>query len=340
MMIKARAPLRIGMAGGGTDLSPFAEVHGGAVLSAAINKYVYATVVPRSDGQLSFRAADVDESWTGPCGELPGHDMLRLHAGVHERMAGEAGRRTPLSVTVTTYSEVPVGSGLGASSALVVCLVRAYAKLLGARLSPSAVARLSHQIERADLALPGGRQDHYAAAFGGVNLMEFAGDSVEVRRVRMTGPAVAELESTLLLFNTGISRDSGQISREQSVTMAQPGSSAFAPYLGMKREAFAMRDSLVRGRLDEVASSLRRGWELKTRTSARVANPAVRAVIEAALGEGAMAAKACGSGGGGHILLLADVRRRPAVQRRIAAEFAGTISTCGVELKGAGAWKC
>src|SRR5581483_330698 len=179
-VIRTRAPLRLALAGGGTDLSPYCDEFGGAVLNVTIARNAYVFIEPSEDGRVHFAARDlgIEESFS-PDPRLLRTARLAMHSGVYRRMMtsvrGEA--RRPLRIT--SYADAPAGSGLGSSSALVVALVEAFRALLGLPLGLYDVAHLAFEIERIDLGLPGGRQDHYAAAFGGANFIEFlAGDRV------------------------------------------------------------------------------------------------------------------------------------------------------------------
>jgi len=182
--IRARAPLRLGLAGGGTDLSPYCDQFGGAVLNVTIDRYAFATCTPRDDGRIVFDADDLglSEDW------LPGQEasgQLKLHQAVYSRMIREFGSGQPIPVTLRSTVDAPAGSGLGSSSALVVALVDVMRELLDAPLGVYDVARIAYEIERIELQLSGGRQDQYAAAFGGMNFIEFlAGDRVVVNPLR------------------------------------------------------------------------------------------------------------------------------------------------------------
>ena len=172
--IRARAPLRLGFAGGGTDVSPYSDEYGGLVVNATIDKFAYATITSRDDGLVELLAADGEVSWRGPASEaLPAVKGLELHTGVYNRILREFGRHEPLSISIATHSEAPPGSGLGSSSTLVVALVQAFCEYLSLPLGVYDIAHLAYEIERVDLGFAGGKQDHYAAAFGGLNFMEF-----------------------------------------------------------------------------------------------------------------------------------------------------------------------
>ena len=171
--MRARAPLRLGLAGGGTDLSSYADTFGGAVLNATIDRYAFASIQPRTDGRLVFDACDLDREETHPAASTVPASRLLLHKGVYEHMVRDYNAGQPLAITVTTVVDAPLGSGLGSSSALMVALIEAYSTYLNVPLGRYEVAQLAHHIERIELGLAGGRQDQYAAAFGGINYIEF-----------------------------------------------------------------------------------------------------------------------------------------------------------------------
>src|SRR5581483_1694880 len=211
--IRARAPLRLGLAGGGTDLSPYCDDHGGAILNATIGRYAYAHLSFRDDHRLCFSAHDVNQEYIVPlAAELPVDTGLVLHRAVHNRMVREFLRGRIHAITVTSTVDAPAGSGLGASSALVVALVEAYRAAFGLPLGRYDVARIAFEIERIELNLAGGRQDQYAAAFGGLNFMEFLpGDRVIVNPLRVSAPYLYEFEASLVVCFSGQSRASAII---------------------------------------------------------------------------------------------------------------------------------
>ena len=197
--VRARAPLRLGLAGGGTDLSPYCDQFGGAVLNVTIDRYAYAFIAPSEDGRTHFAARDlgIEESFS-PTPDLLRATRLAIHGGVYRRMMTEFNGGVLRPLRITSYVDAPPGSGLGSSSALAVALVEAFRTLLGLPLGLYDVAHLAFEIERIDLGLAGGKQDQYAAAFGGVNYIEFmANDRVIVNPLRIPRAALNELETSL-----------------------------------------------------------------------------------------------------------------------------------------------
>ena len=207
-LVRARAPLRLGLAGGGTDLSPYCDEFGGAVLNFTINRFAYAFIGLRNDQQLVFKSSDLEKTETLlVSAEVPTNKGLVLHRGAYNRIIRDFNGGIPIPMTLTTFADAPAGSGLGTSSAIVVAMVEAFRMLLDLPLGLYDVAKLAYEIERNDLHLAGGRQDQYAATFGGANFIEFlSGDRVIVNPLRIPRYHVDELEASLVTCFTGSSR--------------------------------------------------------------------------------------------------------------------------------------
>lgn len=309
--IRSRAPLRLGLAGGGTDLSPYCDIHGGAILNATIGRYAYAHLSFRDDNKLFFSAHDVKQDDIIPlAAELPLDTGLPLHRAVYNRMARDFLRGRIHAISVTSMVDAPVGSGLGASSALVVALIEAYRATFGLPLGRYDVARLAFEIERIDLGMTGGRQDQYAAAFGGLNFMEFLpGDRVVVNPLRISPPYLYEFEASLVVCFSGQSRASAII-QDQVKAVTHSDKEALAGMHQLKSDATEMKQSLLLGDIQQVSEILNRSWQAKQRTSGLVSNSAVERVFELARKNGAVAGKISGAGGGGFLMLMTDPEQR------------------------------
>lgn len=335
LSVRARAPLRLGLAGGGTDLSPYCDEHGGAILNATIGRYAYAHLSFRRDHQLCFSAHDVNaEDVTPLTAELPLDRGLRLHRAVHNRMVRDHLRGRLPAVTLTSTVDAPPGSGLGASSALVVALVEAYRAAFSLPLGPYDVARLAFEIERIDLSLAGGRQDQYAAAFGGLNFMEFLpGDRVIVNPLRIASPYLCEFEASLIVCFTGESRASAVI-QDQVRAATEHDRGALEAMHQLKSDAVDMKQALLAGNIRHVAEVLNRSWQAKRRTSQSVSNAKVEEVFELGLKNGAVAGKVSGAGGGGFLMFMADPEHR---YRLVTALNAAGAAASPVQFTGGGA---
>lgn len=314
-LVRARAPLRLGLAGGGTDVSPFPEAFGGSVLNATIALYSHATIAPRSDGKICFIAADRNETSEHPATpEIPLDPNMALHEACYNRLVREFNAGAPLPITLTTWSDVQAGSGLGSSSTLVVAILHAFREYLQVAISDYDIAELACVIEREDVALAGGMQDQYAATFGGFNFIEFFGNGrVIVNQLRISPAVVAELEARLILCYTGLSRDSSSIIRSQTANLVAGNSSAVGALKALKRDAERMKDHLLRGNLTAFAEVLGRSWETKKSLASLISNETVENVYDIARAAGACAGKVSGAGGGGFMMFMLEPTRRPQV---------------------------
>jgi D-glycero-alpha-D-manno-heptose-7-phosphate kinase len=336
--IRARAPLRLGLAGGGTDLSPYCDEYGGAILNATIGRYAYAHLSFRDDHLICFSAHDVEQDDVAPlAAELPLDSGLRLHRAVYNRIIRDFLRGRIHAISVSSTVDAPPGSGLGASSALVVALVEAYRAAFGLPLGRYDVARLAFEIERVDLNLAGGRQDQYAAAFGGVNFMEFLpNDRVIVNPLRIQPTYLYELEASLVVCFTGQSRASAII-QDQIKAVTKSDEHALQAMHQLKADAVDMKQALLRGNIQEVADVLNRSWKAKCRTSELVSNSMVQRVFELGLKNGAVAGKVSGAGGGGFVMFMTDPEQR---YRLIGGLNANGMTASSVQFTdgGAEAW--
>ncbi|MCX8112271.1 MAG: dehydrogenase [Bacteroidia bacterium] len=320
MLYRSRAPLRIGLAGGGTDVSPYAELYGGAVLNATISLYAHASLELIEEPLVILRAADKQEEARLPAlVELPLEEPLLLLRGVYNRIIRDY-VKAPLSLRLTTAVDVPPGSGLGTSSTLVVAVIGAFVEALGLPLGEYEIARLAYEIERIELAQKGGRQDQYAATFGGVNFMEFyAEDRVIVNPLRVKSEYLYELEHNLLLYYTATSRSSSAIIEIQQQRVSQGAIESIEASHRLKEEAFRMKEALLKGRIDEIGHILDVGFQHKRKLAEGVSTPLVEEIYEAARRAGATGGKISGAGGGGFMVFYCPGTTRYAVSAALAS---------------------
>lgn len=336
--VRARAPLRLGLAGGGTDVSPYSDEFGGFVLNATIDKYAYATL-SHTNNTIEFVAADIGKSFSCGINKSSGLPQgLELHAGVYNRIVKDflGGRQIPVSLT--THSEAPPGSGLGSSSTMVVAMVQAFVEYLSLPLGEYDVAKLAHDIERIDLNFAGGKQDQYAATFGGFNFMEFYHDRVIVNPLRIKSDHLAELESSLVLFYTGVSRESASIIKEQTNNVVTRNDDALNALHNVKLEAQKMKEAILQGNFENLAESLRSSWEAKKKMAHSISNAQIETIYSAAISSGALAGKVSGAGGGGFMMFLVDPAKRPEVIRTLNS-FDGQVMTAVFVEHGAHSWR-
>jgi D-glycero-alpha-D-manno-heptose-7-phosphate kinase len=268
---------------------------------------------------------------------------LALHAGVVRRMVRQFGDGRLMPMRVTSYVDAPPGSGLGSSSALVVALVEAFTARLGAPLGPYDVAHVAYEIERIELHLAGGKQDQYAATFGGTNFIEFhAGDRVIVNPLRVAPAVLNELETSLVICFTGVSRRSEAIIVEQQRGMtSDPGHTANPGVMQslhqLKQDAIEMKEALLRGEITRMAAVLNRSWEAKKRTASGISTGRIEEMYQCAFGHGAIGGKVSGAGGGGFMVFLVPPDRRIGVVRALN-EAGGTASGVHLTTQGAESW--
>jgi len=313
----ARAPVRISFGGGGTDLAAYYRRYGGLVVSAAITRYAYVVARQPADGGIHLGSADygVWEHW--PPGTIPPVvDPLPLPKAAVAWFA-EA-RLLPEGVDLFLASEVPPGTGLGSSSAMAVALTRALGAYAGRPLIRAAAAEIACDLEIDRLGMPIGKQDQYASAFGGLNAIEFTDDGVRVHPLGLSPDIVAALETRLLLFATGHTRNSSRVLAQQRAdTETKP--EVVAALHRLKALAAAMADALTAHDLDRFGRLLDDGWREKKRVSGRVSTPEIDRWYAAAREAGALGGKVTGAGGGGFLLFYCPPRRQPALRAAMAA---------------------
>ena len=303
-IIRSKAPLRIGLAGGGTDVSPYADEFGGAVLNATVNLYARTTIIPHSDGKIRFISQDLDESVTyDTTKELPMDGHLDLLKCVYNSIVHRF-NQPALSFDMITEVDVPKGSGLGSSSTVTVSVLGAFIEWLNLPLGDYDIARLAYEIERIDMKLAGGRQDQYAATFGGVNFMEFYADhKVVVNPLRVKEAILEELELNLLLYYTSTSRESATIIKRQSENFkGKKTKSVDAAHL-LKQQAAEMKEAILMGSLHKLGVILEAGWQAKKLMADGITNPEIDLLYNTAKNAGMSGGKISGAGGGGFMMM-------------------------------------
>lgn len=303
MTYRSKAPLRVGLAGGGTDVSPYCDLYGGAILNATLSLYAYATIEPLKENKIILEAIDRNEreeyDWTS---SLPINGTLDLLKGVYNRIQIDYGIKEQ-GFRLATFVDAPAGSGLGTSSTLVVAIIGAFVEMLRLPLGEYDIAHYAYQIERSDLKLAGGRQDQYAATFGGVNFMEFYDtDKVIVNPLRVKEQHLFELENNLLLYYTSTSRESAEIIKKQSKNVTDKKEKSIEAMHQLKQQAQMMKEALLKGRLNEIGEILNYGFLQKRQMAEGISNPLMENIYEAAIHAGATGGKISGAGGGGFMI--------------------------------------
>jgi D-glycero-alpha-D-manno-heptose-7-phosphate kinase len=303
MIIKAKAPLRLGLAGGGTDVSPYSNLYGGAVLNTTVSLYARAMIEPLDNKKIILESNDLDQyqelestEYLDINGELP------LLKGVYNRIVKDYTKK-PLSFKLTTIVDVPKGSGLGTSSTLTVAILGAFVEWLDLPLGDYEIAQLAYQIERNDLQLAGGKQDQYAATFGGFNFIEFGKDDlVTVNPLRVKNLYKNQLEWNLILFYTGTSRDSADIINDQAKGFKQNQTVAIQAAHNIKKIAYQMKRALLKGNINNMGELLDESWKNKKLMSNAISNTQLDNIYNSAIAAGATGGKISGAGGGGFMM--------------------------------------
>ena len=339
MLIRARAPLRLGLAGGGTDIAAYADVHGGYVLNATIDRFAYAVLRTLEEPAVRFASTDHQSEIALPL--APRFDLdgrFNLHKAVYNAIVADYNGGRALAVELSTFCDAPAGSGLGSSSTLVVAMIKSFVELLNLPLDDYTIAKLAFKVERIDCDLQGGQQDQYSATFGGFNFMEFYRDRTVINPLRVKNWIICELEACLVLYYTGVSRESARIIADQSSGVEAGSAVSIESMHGLKHEALTMKECVLRGDFDGIVASMLAGWESKKRSAKTVSNPLIEKIYSAAMGSGALAGKVSGAGGGGFMMFFVPPDKRMALIRTLVG-FGGEVSNCSFTKHGTQAWR-
>ena len=339
--VRSRAPLRIGISGGGTDLKTYYDIYNGATLNATIKKYAYAELTATKDCFIAESIENKQVLKINSNEELKLEDIpneLILHFAIYKKIQKLFNNEYFLNCKLSTYCDAPIGSGLGSSSTLVVAILKAFDESLNLGLDDYRIAELAYEIERIDCDLSGGKQDHYSAAFGGFNYIEFKKESVLVNPLRIKEWFKSELECSLILHGLGISRHSKDVINDQ-LTQCESNNKGFLNHLHeLKDESLIMKDAILKCDRNTIKKSLNRSWVIKSKTSERVSNPLIDSRIKMGFEFGADAAKVSGAGGGGFILFMMQPSKAIILKNELSKLSQDTFFF-SFEDDGAKAWK-
>jgi D-glycero-alpha-D-manno-heptose-7-phosphate kinase len=309
-MLIVRTPVRVSFAGGGTDLPSYYEKHGGLVLSTSIDKYFYTVLTERDDGLTQVISSDlrtVQSCEKIEKMEFQGSD-LEIPFAVLKHLRCDTG------VNLFLASEVPPGTGLGSSAAVCVNLLKTLSVFLERELSEQDLAETAFHIAKDILRKPVGKQDEYAVAVGGLNVIQFEPSGVTVEPLALSADSLVDLEQNLMLFFTGSARDSSEILAEQDRSIRSSQHDTVGALTALKELVLPMREALDTSDLDAFGRLLGEGWKIKKRVSGRVSNPRIDQIYDAALAGGALGGKITGAGGGGFLLLYCERQKQDAVR--------------------------
>ena len=339
MIVRSKAPLRLGLAGGGTDVAPYSDLYGGAILNATINLYAYASVEPVSNNEIVIDAIDRGETIVLEAKEqLEIDGNLDLAKGIYNRLVRDFTKKA-FPFKLTTYVDAPPGSGLGSSSTLVVAILGAFTEYLKLPLGEYDIARLAWEIERVDLGMEGGKQDQYAATFGGVNFMEFyKDDKVIVNPLRVRTEVLNELSNNIILYYTQTSRYSSDIIKNQMKNVKDKNLSSLEATHNLKKQAVMMKEAVLKGNLDQIGEILNFGWENKKRMAKGISNPEIDKIYNTAIENGASGGKISGAGGGGFMFFYCPGNTRFNVKTALE-HLGGYVLNFEFNEKGLTSWK-
>lgn len=340
MIIRSKAPFRIGLAGGGTDVSPYSDIYGGCILNATISLYAQANIEPREDSKIVFQIPQNGEYYEFEAiQQLPIlGDKADLMKGIYNRIVKDFMQK-PLAFTLTCSLEVPFGSGLGTSSTLAIAILGAFTEWLSLPLGEYDLAYLAYLIERVDLKQAGGKQDQYAAAFGGFNFMEFsANDKVIVNPLRVKNETINELSNNLLLYYTNSSRNSGDIIVEQQKNVKSQNVKSIEAMHQIKQQAYQIKEAILKNNLDYIGDILHAGWTYKRNMATGISTPFFEEIYETAIKSGSTGGKISGAGGGGFVFFYCPDNTRFEVRKALEM-LGGKVHPYTFTKKGLETWK-
>jgi len=338
MIYRSKAPLRIGLAGGGTDVSPYCDLYGGAILNATISLFAYASIEPLREPKIIIEAVDRAEMVVYDFADtLPINNTLDLAKGVYNYIFRKYGP-VPSGFKLSTTVDAPAGSGLGSSSTLVVAIIGVFAEWLNLPLGEYDIAQMAYDVERVELNMAGGRQDQYAATFGGVNFMEFYKDNkVIVNPLRIKQKYLYELENNLLLFFTATSRLSSTIIEAQSRNVKENRQESIDAMHYLKEQAVMMKEAVLQGNIHQIGGILDFGFRYKKQMAMGITNDSMDEIYEAALKAGATGGKISGAGGGGFMMFYCPGNSRYSVKKALES-FGGSFSRYQFTERGLVTW--
>jgi len=335
MLVRSKAPLRISFSGGGTDVPPYPQTKGGVVLSSTINKYAYASLIPRKDkNEIKVVSLDYERTLEYKNEEdLEYNGDLDLVKSVIKNM-----KIVNKGIEIYLHSDAPPGSGLGSSSTMVVSLIGLFRHWLNMPLTNYDIADLAYKIERVDLGIKGGLQDQYAATFGGFNFIEFLENMVIVNPLKIPDDIVEELNYSLLLCYTGKRRLSANIIKEQVDGVVKKKQGVIRAMDELKSITIKMKNALLQGRLNDFGGLLHCAWENKKKMASKITAPFIDEMYGAACKKGALGGKILGAGGGGYLLVYAPFNRRHIIAEELE-RLGGKMVTFDFEFKGLRTWE-
>lgn len=325
---KARAPMRIGIAGGGSDVEPFSSKYNGAILNVAIRKYAYCEIRESNKTRyVSYEHNSKTHSHNFNKFTILHHNCLKYFEQLLDRR---------LSCEISTFCDAPMGSGLGSSSSLVVAILKCLSNYCNESLSNLELAEASIHVERVMCGFSGGQQDQFAAAFGGVNHIEF-GEFIQINNINIERDIQHNFEQLGLLIETPISRDSANIIEDQKKNM-KPDIDIINKFIGLRDGVNEARKNLTENNLVALGEGITKSWKLKKQTSSLIETSIVAEIITELESIGILGVKLCGAGGGGHIFVLAQLEKHERI-KKLCSQYNCIFHTVTIDYGGAVSWQ-
>jgi len=334
MIVRSKAPFRVSFGGGGTDMAPYCIEYGGCVISTAIDRHIYVTIEPRDDKKIRIFSLNYNQELVFNIGDKDYSTDFEIFKGIVNVLEINEG------FNITTYSELPAGSGMGGSSSLSVALIGAFNVYYNFGLSEHDIAQKAYDIERIELEQKGGYQDQFAAAYGGFNFIEFT-NFVKVIPIKKTDEIVNELQYRLILCYVGGSHFSSDIQDEVLKGYEIEKNSYMEAMQGLKDVAHSMRNIVESndiGRLNEFGELLHKGWLAKKSLSSKVSNKEIENFYLTSRKFGVLGGKLLGAGGGGHLLLFSEPNKKHRIIQELE-KIGGKIVNFHFNPKGLEVWE-
>ncbi|MBN4072825.1 hypothetical protein JYT74_02170 [Crocinitomix catalasitica] len=335
MIYKSKAPFRLGLAGGGTDINQYSELFGGAVLNATVSLYAQTTINPRSDKKIIIATAEHLQEFDS-IQAIPYNGELDLAKAVYNVLIREY-ELNHRGFELTTTTDVPTGSGLGTSSTIVVSILGAFLEWHRILLNQHEIAALAYHIEREELGMAGGKQDQYAATFGGFNFIEFLKEEVVVNQLDTGENLINEINENLILYYTRTNRESHEIILKQIDNVEQKAEMPLQAMHDLKNRAIEMRNAIIEVKVDAIGDILNESWISKKQMAVGITNEYIDKIYAAAIEAGAIGGKISGAGGGGFMIFYVRPDQKTNLIKALD-QFDGEVINYQFTQKGMEAW--
>ena len=340
--IKSRAPLRIGISGGGTDIEFFSKKSAGCVINGTINLYSSCVIKLTNKKYHSFTSLNNNQNvriFKDSDMNLKHDSQLNLIIGVYKYFVKNFSIKISEKIDIQTYLDVPGGSGLGSSSAIIVSIIEGLKKTFNVNIDKYETSELAISIERGYLKIPGGKQDQYASVFGGINYIDFEKDGkVIVNQLNLDGNIIHELENNLILYYTGINRKKHEVIEQQIQNIKYLNKKTLDSLQKIKSECIEMKKILLTNELNLIPKRFIDSWAYKKKMSENVSDFTAENILNRSLKNGALAGKWSGAGGGGFMIFYTNFYNKKKLVDYLSNFEGGKIYNFSFINKGSESW--